>query len=67
MLCIYYILQYFTNTITNMIIIPVLIFGFFVLAIVSFCIKQKYYEDNMKKTASSYRPLLDDSFTERAV
>ena len=38
-----------------MIVIPVLIFGLFVLAIVSFCIKQKYYEDDMKKTASSYR------------
>lgn len=50
-----------------MIILPVLIFGFFVLAIGSFCIKQNYYEDAMKNTASSYRPLLDDSFTDRVV
>ena len=49
-----------------MIILPVLIFGFFVLAIGSFCIKQKYYEDVMKKT-TSYKPLLDDSFTDRVL
>ncbi len=49
-----------------MTIVPILIFGFFVIAIGSFCIKQKYYEDTIKKS-SSYRPLLDDSFTERVV
>jgi hypothetical protein len=50
-----------------MIILPVLIFGFFVLAIGSFCIKQNYYEDAIKKSLSSYKPLLDDSFTDRVL
>ena len=50
-----------------MMIVPILLVGFFVLAIGSFCIKQNYYEDAMKKSMSSYRPLLDDSFTERVV
>lgn len=51
-----------------MIVVSIMIFGFFVFAIGSFCIKQKYYEDAMKKSiSSSYRPLLDDSFSERAV
>ena len=59
----YYIVTYFLI----MIILTVLIFGFFVLAIGGFCIKQNYYEDAMKNTASSYRPLLDDSFTDRVV
>jgi hypothetical protein len=49
-----------------MIVVSVIIFGFFVFAIGSFCIKQNYHEDAIKK-ASSYRPLLDDSFTERVV
>jgi hypothetical protein len=44
-----------------------IIVGFFIFAIGSFCIKQKYYEDAMKKHTSSYKPLLDDSFTERVV
>ena len=61
----------YNNIITTyfliMIILPVLIFGFFVLAIGSFCIKQNYYEDAIKKSLSSYRPLLDDSFTDRVV
>lgn len=48
-------------------IITLLVTGFFVLAIGSFCIKQKYYEDAIKKNTSSYRPLLDDSFTDRVV
>lgn len=48
-----------------MIIVSILIFGFFVIAIGSFCMKQKYYEDIKK--SSSYRPLLDDSFTDRVV
>ena len=52
----------YSNT---MIVISFLVSGFFVLAIGSFCIKQKYYEDVMKKTTSSYKPLLDDSFTDR--
>ena len=51
----------YSNT---MIVISFLVSGFFVLAIGSFCIKQKYYEDVMKKT-TSYKPLLDDSFTDR--
>ena len=42
-------------------------FIFFVLAIGSFCMKKKYYEDTIKKSISSYKPLLDDSFTERVV
>jgi hypothetical protein len=42
-------------------IITILVAGFFVLAIGSFCIKEKCYEDAVKNT--SYRPLLDDSFT----
>ena len=52
-----------------MIIVSVVIFGFFVFAIGSFCIKQKYYEDaiNRYRSPSSYRPLLDDSFSERVV
>lgn len=54
----------YSNT---MIVISFLVSGFFVLAIGSFCIKQKYYEDVMKKTTSSYKPLLDDSFTDRVV
>jgi hypothetical protein len=54
-------------TYSNMMIVPILLVGFFVLAIGSFCIKQNYYEDAMKKSMSSYRPLLDDSFTERVV
>ena len=50
-----------------MIIVSIMIFGFFVLAIGSFCIKQKYYEDGINKNASSYKPLLDDSFTAERV
>lgn len=50
-----------------MIIVSVIIFGFFVFAIASFCIKQKYYEDAINRSPSSYRPLLDDSFSERVV
>ena len=53
----------YSNT---MIVISFLVSGFFVLAIGSFCIKQKYYEDVMKKT-TSYKPLLDDSFTDRVL
>lgn len=68
MLYIYYILLYLKyNNQVKMIVTSLLISGFFVLAIGSFCIKQKYYEDVMKKTTSSYRPLLDDSFTDRVV
>ncbi len=52
---------------SNMMIVPILLVGFFMLAIGSFCIKQNYYEDAMKKSISSYRPLLDDSFTDRVV
>lgn len=48
-------------------IVSLLISGFFILAIGSFCIKQIYYEDAVKKNISSYRPLLDDSFTDRVV
>lgn len=48
-------------------IIIILISGFFILAIGSFCMKQKYYEDAIKKNTSSYKPLLDDSFTDRVV
>lgn len=44
-----------------------IIAGFFIFAIGSFCIKQKYYEDAMKKHKSSYKPLLDDSFSDRVV
>lgn len=44
-------------------IITILVAGFFVLAIGSFCIKEKCYEDAIKKNRSSYKPLLDDSFT----
>lgn len=43
-------------------IVTILVAGFFVLAIGSFCIKEKCYEDAVKKN-TSYRPLLDDSFT----
>lgn len=49
------------------ILVPTLITIFFVGAIACFCIKQNYYEDAMKKSMSSYRPLLDDSFTDRVV
>ena len=45
----------------------IMIVSFFILAVGSFCIKQKYYEDATKKSISSYKPLLDDSFTERVV
>lgn len=48
-------------------IITILISGLFILAIGSFCMKQNYYEDAIKKNTSSYRPLLDDSFTDRVV
>jgi hypothetical protein len=48
-------------------ITEIMIVGFFILAIGSFCIKQKYYEDAVKKNTSSYRPLIDDSFTDRVV
>ena len=50
-----------------MMIESMFIIGIFVIAIGSFCIKQKYYEDTMQKTVSSYKPLLDDSFSERLV
>ena len=42
-------------------------FIFFVLAIGSFCMKKKCYEDTIQKSISSYKPLLDDSFTDRVV
>lgn len=48
-------------------ITEIMIVGFFTLAIGIFCIKQKYYEDVIKINTSSYRPLLDDSFTDRVV
>lgn len=46
------------------IVVPILLASFFVIAIGTFCIKQKYYENTIKKYTPSYRPLLDDSFTE---
>jgi hypothetical protein len=49
------------------ILVPTLITIFFVGIIGCFCIKQKYYEDDLKQKTSSYRPLLDDSFSERMV
>lgn len=49
------------------ILVPTFITIFFFGIVVCFCIKQKYYEDAMKKSMSSYRPLLDDSFTDRVV
>lgn len=48
-------------------ITEIMIVGFFIFAIGSFCMKQKYYENVIKKNTSSYKPLLDDSFTERVV
>jgi LPS O-antigen subunit length determinant protein (WzzB/FepE family) len=50
-----------------MVIIVFVIAGFLIFAIVSFCIKQKYYEDATTKKNTSYPPLLDDSFSERVV
>ena len=44
-----------------------IIAGFFIFAIGSLCIKQKYYENAKNKHKSSYKPLLDDSFSERVV
>jgi len=43
--------------------------GFFIFAIGCFYIKQNYYdyEDTMKNHKSSYKPLLDDSFSDRVV
>lgn len=49
------------------ILVPTLITLFFVGAIACFCIKQKYYENALKEKASSYKPLLDDSFSERMI
>ena len=49
------------------IILPTIITIFFVGVIACFCIKQNHYEYAMKKSVSSYRPLLDDSFTDRVV
>ena len=49
------------------ILFPIFITAFFSGLVACFCIKQKYYEDAMKRTASSYKPLLDDSFSERIV
>ena len=42
---------------------------FFVALIASCCIKNKYYEDAYayNKKMASYKPLLDDSFTDRVV
>jgi hypothetical protein len=42
---------------------------FFVALIGSCCIKNKYYErtDAYNKKHQSYKPLLDDSFTDRVV
>jgi len=53
--------------ITLSILVPTLITIFFVGIIACFCIKQKSYEDAMKKAGSSYKPLLDDSFSERMI
>lgn len=39
---------------------------FFIVLIGSYCIKMKYYEDTYKKI-QSYKPLLDDSFTDRVI
>ena len=49
------------------IIVPNFITAFFSGLVACFCIKQKYYEDAIKKASSSYKPLLDDSFSERIV
>ena len=49
------------------IIVPIFITAFFSGLVACFCIKQKYYEDAIKKASSSYKPLLDDSFSERIV
>ncbi len=49
------------------IIVPIFITAFFSGLVACFCIKQKYYEDAIKKASSSYKPLLDDSFSERVV
>lgn len=49
------------------ILLPICITMFFSGLVACFCIKQKYYEDAMKQTASSYKPLLDDSFSDRLV
>jgi len=42
---------------------------FFVALVGSYCIKMKYYEDvyAYNKKSASYKPLLDDSFSDRVV
>ena len=49
------------------ILFTIFITAFFSGLVACFCIKQKYYEDAIKKASSSYKPLLDDSFSERVV
>jgi nitrogen fixation-related uncharacterized protein len=49
------------------ILVPTFITLFFVGAAACFCIKQKCYEDDLQQKTSSYKPLLDDSFSERVV